>query len=65
MIIQNFGNPSGNTKIEDLDTEFILPVTKGGTGASTIEQALINLGITTYITEQINMAIGAAIEASY
>ncbi len=49
----------------DLNTDFVLPIEKGGTGCSTAEEILDNLGIKTYIVAEIERIITEAIEGEY
>jgi hypothetical protein len=49
----------------DLNTDFVLPIEKGGTGGTTQDEILNNLGIKPYIVEQIEIIIAEALGEEY
>ena len=49
----------------DLNEDFVLPLEKGGTGSTTSEEVLENLGIKNYVDNAILKAITQIVEASY
>lgn len=55
----------GKLQTRDLNEDFVLPVEKGGTGSTTNEEILENLGIKDYVDNAILKAITQIVEASY